>query len=129
MRLILVAAVVMGAVVGLGAFGAHALKPRLEAAGMLHAWETAVLYQAMHGLAVFALGVWCATDTRAAANRALAWAGRCWVSGIVLFSGSLYALALGGPKFLGPVTPVGGVLFLVGWVVLAMAAWRVRAAR
>lgn len=93
--------------VALGAFGAHALKDTLAAGGHTATWQTAVLYHLIHAVALLALPPG-------------KWAGRCWIAGIVLFSGSLYALALGGPKILGPITPLGGVLLLAGW---ALVAW------
>jgi uncharacterized membrane protein YgdD (TMEM256/DUF423 family) len=97
--------------VALGAFGAHALKDTLVANGTTSAWQTAVLYQLVHAAALLALP----------SGR---WAGRCWVAGIVLFCGSLYWLSLGGPKILGPVTPLGGVAFLLGWALVAWNAFR-----
>lgn len=95
--------------VGLGAFGAHALKDTLATNGMTSAWQTAVLYHLIHAVALLAFP-------------GGKWAGRCWIAGIVLFSGSLYALALGGPKLLGPITPLGGVAFLAGWALVAWSA-------
>ena len=101
--------------VALGAFGAHALKARLVAAGRLDAWETAVHYQLIHAVAL--LGV--ALLARARPNPGSArWPGRvsrAWLAGVVLFSGTIYWLALGGPRWLGPVTPLGGILLLAGW--------------
>ncbi len=93
--------------VALGAFGAHALKSTLAANGMASAWEIAVLYQLVHSVAIYA--------TVVSANPApkAAWS---WACGILLFSGSLFALALGGPSWLGPITPIGGAAFLLGWV-------------
>jgi uncharacterized membrane protein YgdD (TMEM256/DUF423 family) len=96
--------------VALGAFGAHALKPTLIARGMSDVWETAVIYHLIHAVAIFAIA--------ANASRPRPWLARaavCWAVGILLFSGSLYALALGGPHWLGPVTPLGGLGFLAGW--------------
>lgn len=94
--------------VGLGAFGAHALKAQLAETGMTQAWQTAVLYHLLHAVAFVALPDW-------------PWVRRLWLAGVILFSGSLYCLALGGPKLLGPITPLGGVAFLTGW---AMLAWK-----
>jgi uncharacterized membrane protein YgdD (TMEM256/DUF423 family) len=107
--------------VGLGAFGAHALKAQLTATDMLSAWQTAVLYQLLHTVALLALNAWMASQTQAA-NRWLHRAANCWVAGIILFSGSLYSLALGGPKWLGPVTPLGGLALLAGWSLLLVDA-------
>jgi uncharacterized membrane protein YgdD (TMEM256/DUF423 family) len=108
-----VAAVLGFAGVALGAFGAHALKARLAETGMTSAWETAVLYHLVHAVAVLAL---CSAGTGAAFRGA----AYCWTAGIVAFSGSLYVLALGGPGWLGPVTPLGGGALLIGW---ALAGW------
>ncbi|MCM5704196.1 DUF423 domain-containing protein [Larsenimonas salina] len=101
--------------VAAGAFGAHGLDGRLSET-MLQAWETAVRYQMWHTLAI-ALLLFCQSRTPKARRLAI----RCWFSGIVLFSGSLYALALGAPSFIGPVTPIGGALLLLGWLIMAVA--------
>lgn len=100
-----VAALVLFLGIVFGAFGAHGLEDRLEETGRLDNWETATLYHLVHGLALFVVAT--------AAPRAL---GYYWfLAGIVLFSGSLYALALSDFATLGAVTPLGGVSFLVGW--------------
>ena len=91
--------------VGLGAFGAHALKARLSPE-MLAVFETGVKYQVYHALALLLL----------AALRGPSKAAWCFTAGIVIFSGSLYILALTGEKKWGAVTPVGGLLFLIGWL-------------
>jgi uncharacterized membrane protein YgdD (TMEM256/DUF423 family) len=114
-------AVSAGLAVAAGAFGAHALKARL-APEMLAVWDTAVRWQVVHALALLVLGV-LAQAWRDGALRA---AGACFVVGTVLFSGSLYALALTGVRGLGAVTPFGGVAFLAGWALLARAALRAR---
>ncbi len=105
----------------LGAFGAHALEESLRERETVYAWETAVRYQFFHTAALFVLAVWLRREPGTLPVRAAGW---CWTAGIVLFCGSLYALALGGPGFLGPVTPVGGAFFLLGWGLLIPAAWR-----
>jgi len=122
------AAGVFGALgVALGAFGAHALRDALAASGHTGTWETAVLYHLVHALALAAVGVGAAAGVLAARPaRVAAWA---FALGIVLFSGSLYGLSLGGPRLLGPVTPLGGVAFIVGWCSLAFAARAARGAR
>lgn len=123
-RLITLAAAIAGFLgVALGAFGAHGLKAALEAGGSTETWKTAVLYQLVHAVALLALTGW--RDASGATSGRIA---GLWVAGIVLFSGSLYWLALGGPRFLGPVTPLGGVAFLAGWLLLAWNAWRQPAA-
>jgi uncharacterized membrane protein YgdD (TMEM256/DUF423 family) len=118
-RWIAIGALSAASSVGLGAFGAHALKDTL-APDQLGVWNTAVHYQALHALALVAFGVvaerW---RTRALA----AW---CFLAGTALFSGSLYALALGAPRWSGAITPLGGVAFITGWLALAWSAWRAR---
>ena len=104
--------------VAFGAFGAHALRARLSPE-MLAVFETGVRYQMYH---VFALLIVAAAIGRLGDARMLAIAGWCFVSGIVLFSGSLYALAMTGVGVLGAVTPIGGLLFLIGWGVLVAFA-------
>lgn len=104
--------------VGIGAFGAHALKKRLSAE-LLATFEVAVRYQMYHALALLAVGL---LATRLTASPALNIAGWGFVAGIVLFSGSLYAYTLSGAKLFAMITPVGGVAFLVGWCALAWAA-------
>ena len=104
--------------VALGAFGAHGLEGRLDA-GQLATWETGVRYQLVHGLGLLA-AAWLATLS---SSRALRLAGLAFALGVPLFSASLYGLALGGPRWLGPVTPLGGAAFLVGWLALARAFW------
>ena len=92
--------------VALGAFGAHGLKDVISANRTAAIWQTAVLYQLVHAVA----SLW------AAERRPLvAW---LWSAGVVLFSGSLYVLALTNIKWLGAITPVGGILFLAGWAML-----------
>ena len=104
--------------VALGAFGAHALRARLTP-DMTAVWQTAVQYHAWHALAVLAVGV---LLLQGPGQRAVEIAGWLFVAGIVLFSGSLYAMALTGVRGLGAVTPLGGVAFLAGWATLAWAA-------
>ena len=103
--------------VAAGAFGAHALKARLEP-DLLTVFETAARYQMYHALALF-IAAWLALQ------QPCIWAvraGWCFIVGTVLFSGSLYALALSGVRALGAITPLGGVAFLAGWICLALAA-------
>lgn len=103
--------------VAAGAFGAHALRARLSPE-LLGAFETGARYQMYHALALLAVG-WAAVQWPGPLPRAAGW---LFVLGTVLFSGSLYALALSGARWLGAVTPLGGVAFLAGWVCLALAA-------
>jgi uncharacterized membrane protein YgdD (TMEM256/DUF423 family) len=103
--------------VAAGAFGAHALQTRLSP-DLLTVFETGARYQMYHALALFG-AAWMADRWPLGQP---AWAGVCFVVGTVLFSGSLYALALTGQRWLGAITPLGGVAFLVGWLLLAWAA-------
>lgn len=118
--LISVAALLGATGVGLGAFGAHALKTRLQSAGTESTWDTAVQYHLLHAIVLLALGVWARFSPALAGTIAVS--GWLFVAGIVLFSGSLYGLALGGPRWLGPVTPLGGLAFIVGWLWLIKPA-------
>lgn len=104
-------------VVALGAFGAHALRDQLDAYG-LQIWQTAVQYQMFHTLAIVACGLL----LNSAESKHLVWAWRCFAIGIAIFSGTLYVLALSGIKWLGAVTPLGGMAFLAGWLLLAIAS-------
>ena len=105
----------------LGAFGAHALASRLSDSN-LAVWDTAVTYQLTHALALLVVGL--LTREPGSASTALNIAGWGFLVGVVLFSGSLYALAFDGPRMLGPVTPIGGVAFITGWVALLIGALR-----
>lgn len=119
----LMASAVLGALaVMTGAFGAHGLESRLDT-DMLEVYETGVKYHFYHALAMLVVSaafssLWSSKLTSAA----------CWsfLLGIVIFSGTLYALAVTGIEILGAVTPIGGVLFIVGWVLLAVAASKTR---
>ena len=122
-RLVLQLAAILGGLgVGIGAFGAHGLRPMLEAAGRFDTFETAVRYQFYHTLALLALGVLWAARPELRGLGLPAW---CWVSGTLVFSGSLYALCFTGITKLGAVAPVGGLLLIVGWVALLLAARQV----
>lgn len=105
--------------VGLGAFAAHGLKGRLTPE-YLAIFQTGVQYQLVHALAL--LGV--AVLANVLPGRLIGWAGASFCLGIVLFSGSLYALTLTGVARLGIITPFGGLAFLAGWACLGLAAWR-----
>jgi uncharacterized membrane protein YgdD (TMEM256/DUF423 family) len=113
-------AAAMLAAVLLGAFGAHALKDRI-APDLLATYHTAVEYHVYHALGLLAVGLAALHLPESAWLRAAGWA---MAAGVVLFSGSLYALALTGIRTLGAVTPFGGVAFLGGWAALAWAVWR-----
>jgi uncharacterized membrane protein YgdD (TMEM256/DUF423 family) len=109
--------------VGLGAFGAHALEARLSADAVA-TFETAVRYQFYHVVGLLAVVV--AIDRWPAAQRLSVWSGWLFVVGMVIFSGSLYLLVATGIRWLGAITPIGGVAFIVGWIMLAVSAWRGR---
>jgi uncharacterized membrane protein YgdD (TMEM256/DUF423 family) len=114
-RGLLAAAALVGAAgVALGAFGAHALRARLDARA-LELWDTAVRYHLLHAAALLAI----ALSPLAVSLRSAGW---LLTLGVVLFSGSLYALALGGPRLLGPLTPLGGLAFIAGWIWVAKVA-------
>lgn len=100
-----------------GAFGAHFLKNRLSLAD-LATFDVAVRYQMYHALALLAVAA-LVHARPSTATTAAAW---CMLIGILLFSGSLYGLALGGWKWLGPITPIGGLSLMAGWVLLALGA-------
>jgi len=104
--------------VGLGAFGAHALKDKLIGLGHLQTYQTAVHYQFYHTLALLAIGMLLLKFESAW----LQYAANAMMFGIVVFSGSLYVLSLTGIRWLGAVTPIGGVAFLIGWGCLLVFA-------
>lgn len=119
--LVLVSAGLLFLAVAAGAFGAHALRARVSP-DLLAAFQTAVQYHFLHALGLFGIALlwqqW--PDARAA----LGWSALLLLAGIVLFSGSLYALVLTGMRAFGVVTPFGGTALLAGWAVLAWTAWR-----
>ncbi len=102
-------AILGGLLVGLGAFGAHALKQQLST-DAIEIWKTGVFYGFLHVLASLSVGA-------TAAGRRAQW---MWLAGTIVFSGSLFGLAWTGIKWLGAITPIGGMLMLVGWVILAL---------
>ena len=108
--------------VAAGAFGSHGLRARIDAEA-LAVWDTAVRYHLWHALAI---GLAAVLAERVPPRLARA-AGLAFAVGIVLFSGSLYGLALGGPRWLGPVTPFGGTALIAGWILVALAGIKSRA--
>jgi uncharacterized membrane protein YgdD (TMEM256/DUF423 family) len=118
---LVVGSLLAGLAVAAGAFGAHGLKTRLPA-DLLLVFETAVRYQMYHALGLlvvaFAMNRW--------PDGAFQVAGWLMLAGIILFSGSLYALCLTGVRALGAITPFGGLCFLAGWVVLAWTVWNAK---
>lgn len=114
-----VAAILLMLGVGTGAFGAHGLRAHVGP-DMLAVWQTAVLYQFVHALGLLAIAA-----LRPRLHAGLVTAAVCFLlAGILIFSGSLYALVLSGMRVLGAITPIGGVSFMIGWLLLALAAWR-----
>jgi uncharacterized membrane protein YgdD (TMEM256/DUF423 family) len=106
--------------VGFGAFGAHALKNRLDTYS-LGVFDTAVQYQFYHSLALLAVGVIALSQPHSALLKS---SGALFLLGMVIFSGSLYVLSFTGLRWLGAVTPLGGLAFIAGWACLATMAWK-----
>lgn len=120
---------VAGAIYGasgvlLGAFGAHALKQTLSPA-QLETWQTAVSYQLIHALGLLAVFFLMRQTALSGGDVSVAMkvAGWGFLIGVLLFSGSLYALCFGAGPLFGPITPLGGVSFIIGWIALALAIW------
>lgn len=105
--------------VAAGAFGAHGLKRTLSA-DMLAIWQTAAHYQLIHGLGLLLL----VALSQYLDSRLATWSTGLMMAGIAVFSGSLYILALSGLRGLGAITPVGGLLLILSWLMLVLAAWR-----
>lgn len=119
-RLFVIAGALSGLVgVAAGAFGAHALRERLPA-DLLAIFETGARYQMYHALALLA-AAWATTRWPGGFATASGW---LFIVGTLIFSGSLYLLSLTGLRWLGAITPLGGVAFLAGWLCLMLAAWR-----
>jgi uncharacterized membrane protein YgdD (TMEM256/DUF423 family) len=112
MTMVRIAAACCFLAVALGAFGAHWLRPTLEANGMTEVWNKAVLYHFIHAIALFVLALF------GTANRGAWW---LFFAGILIFSGSLYLMALSNVRWLGAVTPLGGLCFLSGWAWLVIS--------
>jgi len=110
-------------VVALGAFGAHALKTRFDEYS-LNLYQTAVQYHFYHSLALLGVGLLSLWYPQSALLRS---SGIAFALGILVFSGSLYALSFTGLRWLGAITPLGGIAFMLGWACLALAAWRLPA--
>jgi uncharacterized membrane protein YgdD (TMEM256/DUF423 family) len=105
--------------VGLGAFGAHALKSRLDESA-LSVYQTAVQYQFYHSLALLGVGLFCLWQPQ---SRLLLASGIAFLAGILAFSGSLYVLSFTGIRWLGAITPIGGLALIAGWSLLLVTAW------
>ncbi len=104
-----------------GALGAHKLQPFLAARGTLAAWETAVQYHLVHAVVLLTLTLFRRRETDPLVARRLGLASGVLAAGMLLFSGSLYALSLGAPRWLGPVTPLGGLGLIAGWLLIGLA--------
>lgn len=125
-KIFLAVAAIAGALaVILGAFGAHALAERLAEAGKTAVWKTAVDYLVWHALALLGLTAAIAAGLLERVKLA-AISGGLWIVGSLLFSGSLFWLALDGPRWLGPITPLGGLCLVAGWLVLGGCALQAR---
>lgn len=121
-RLPLIVAGLSGATaVALGALGAHRLAADLAERGMTRSWETGSKYHLLHSLALLALAA-LIQRAQGTARRRLNAALWCWLAGLLLFSGSLYWYAMGGPRFLVYVTPIGGLILIAGWLLCSAAA-------
>ena len=123
--LISLGAVCAGLAVALGAFAAHGLKSKLSES-MLAVFQTGVQYQFIHTLAILACGALLQMKLGAKSQKYFFIAAICFIIGILCFSGSLYALALTGIKWFGPITPFGGLLFIIGWGVFSFAALNIK---
>ncbi len=106
--------------VGLGAFGAHALRSRLSES-LLNTYQTGVQYHFYHALGLFAVAL---AASLLPGSMLVKWSGWLMLAGIIFFSVSLYALSLTGLRWLGAITPLGGVAFISAWLLLALAVWR-----
>lgn len=105
--------------VGIGAFGAHGLQPLLESHGRIDTFETGVKYHFYHALAMLAVGIWSGFQPDRKWLKPALWS---FLVGIIIFSGSLYILSLTGISWLGAITPLGGVAFILGWFFVILAA-------
>ena len=122
-RCIATGAILMLAGVILGAFGAHLLESRL-AARQLASYQTGVTYQLLHALGLVLVGL---VGRASGVARRLRWSGRLMLAGLLFFSGSIYLMTAGAPRWLGAVAPVGGLSFMAAWALLAWHALRPRA--
>ncbi|MEM6610716.1 MAG: DUF423 domain-containing protein [Cyanobacteria bacterium P01_C01_bin.72] len=121
-RIFLAIASMLGGIsVVFGAFASHALQDRLSAKS-LAIWNTGTTYQMYHALALMLVAL---LVSRFPNSTLLTVAGYAFIAGIFIFSGSLYALTLTGIKWLGAITPLGGMAFIIGWFCLALASWRI----
>ena len=117
--ILMTASILLALAVAIGAFGAHGLKQHISGE-MLQTYKTGVEYHFYHALGLLLIGVL----TISFPSELLKWSAIFLVAGIVLFSGSLYVLAISGIKWIGAITPVGGLGFIAGWVLLFFAVWK-----
>jgi uncharacterized membrane protein YgdD (TMEM256/DUF423 family) len=117
--ILMTASVMLILAVAIGAFGAHGLKSHLSNE-MMQVYKTGVEYHFYHALGLLLVGVLSISMPSGLLN----WSAACLVLGIILFSGSLYLLSISGVKWLGAVTPLGGLSFIAGWVLLFVAVWK-----
>ena len=114
-KLFIAAGAILGALdVVLGAFGAHAWKNKLMELGKLDVFEKAVKYQMYHAIALILIGILFSQG----GSKALSWSGYSMILGVLFFSGSLYGLSFSSIKWFGPITPLGGLFFIIGWICL-----------
>jgi len=111
--------------VALGAFAAHSLQ-KILSPQLLNVFQTGVQYQFIHALAIIVCGALLATRLTDKSQKYFALAANCFIIGIFCFSGSLYAIALTGVKWLGPITPFGGLAFMLGWGLFVFAALQIK---
>ncbi len=116
---LMLGSIAMALAVILGAFGAHGLKSRLTGE-MLAIFETGVNYHFYHAIGLLLIGL---IASYLPDSSLLPWAGWLMVGGIIIFSGSLYILSISGIRWLGAVTPIGGLCFIASWILLAIAVW------
>lgn len=117
--ILMIASILLAMAVALGAFGAHGLKSQLST-DMLQTFKTGVDYHFYHALGLLFIGILAVSFP----SDLIKWSAILLTAGIVLFSGSLYALAISGIKWLGAITPLGGLSFIAGWVLLFLAVWK-----
>jgi uncharacterized membrane protein YgdD (TMEM256/DUF423 family) len=117
--ILITSSVLLALAVAIGAFGAHGLKTHISE-DMMQTYKTGVEYHFYHALGLLLIGVLSMSMPSGLLN----WSAILLIAGIVLFSGSLYVLAIAGIKWLGAITPLGGLSFIAGWIVLALAVWR-----
>ncbi|MFT6882824.1 MAG: uncharacterized membrane protein YgdD (TMEM256/DUF423 family) [Marinoscillum sp.] len=115
-KLLTIGAISAGFTVIFGAFGSHALSNILTENGYTEVFKTGVLYQMFHSLGILITGILSTKHKKSLTS----WSGYLFLSGIILFSGSLYVLSLSGLKFLGAITPLGGICFIAGWILLTI---------